>query len=183
MQVYRKNTWLGSLFIYGFLAAVSLVFYPYGQAQADIGGVGSPYDTGEVEVKYSPAIEASQDNPKAQEYSVTKTAYAEQPAAQDSQVDNDPVMIIRFNKKNVYYRKELKKVVDTVSGVRPEAVYAVQSVIPDNNKRYGSDIESTENLKGVVRELSRAGVPIEKIKTNVTYSDSVRTQEIRIFIQ
>lgn len=183
MRVCRKNLRSGSLSIYALLAAMSMIVCPYSQAKADIGGVGSPYDTGEIEVNNSPSVAESQaGNQKAQGYDVVKTAYYEETQAGNPQIADDPVMIIRFNKKNVYYRNELKKVVDTVSGVRPEAVYAVQSIIPEN-KRYDSDMEGTENLKGVVRALSKVGVPVERIKTNVTYSDGVKTQEIRIFIQ
>lgn len=94
------------------------------------------------------------------------------------------VMIIRFNQKNVYFQNSLKKVVDRVSEVKPEAVYEIQSVIPSVavNGR-GNDREYAMNLHRVISEFNTLGVPMGRINIDISDSPDVREHEIRILIR
>lgn len=96
----------------------------------------------------------------------------------------DAVMIIRFNQKNVYFQDSLKKMVEVVSSVKPDAEYYIQSVIPADKEDIGYKYKIyNQNLRLVVAGLNQLGIPIERVKVDITDSDSISDHEIRIFIK
>ncbi len=102
----------------------------------------------------------------------------------DSVSPTDAVMIIRFNQQNVYFQDALKKMVEVVSSVKPDAEYDIQSVIPANNENIGDKYKLyNQNLRLVVAGLNQLGVPIERVKIDITDSSVISDHEIRIFIR
>ncbi|MEZ5691645.1 MAG: hypothetical protein R3D71_08275 [Rickettsiales bacterium] len=96
----------------------------------------------------------------------------------------DAIMIVRFNKRRVYFQTALKKVVDMVAGVKPDAVYNIQSVIPIDEDDVGVKYRRYNyNLRLVVGELNRMGVSIDRINIDIMKSNNVTHQELRIFIK
>lgn len=95
---------------------------------------------------------------------------------------NDAVMVIRFNQKYVYFENALKKVVDKVYAIKPNAAYEIQSVVPNessdtNAKKY------LENLRAVVAEFNRLGISKDRISIRTDATDLVKSQEVNIFVR
>ncbi|MEQ1705726.1 MAG: hypothetical protein ABL867_07125 [Rickettsiales bacterium] len=113
-------------------------------------------------------------------YSVVKAEGRTNITSSPSQ--KDAVLIIRFNQKYVYFENALKKVVDKVYGIKPNAGYEIQSVIPND----GNDANAKkylENLRSVVAEFNRLGIPKERISIRTDTTDLVQSQEINIFVR
>lgn len=113
-------------------------------------------------------------------YSVVKAESRTSITSSPSQ--KDAVLIIRFNQKYVYFENALKKVVDKVYGIKPNAGYEIQSVIPND----GNDANAKkylENLRSVVAEFNRLGIPKERISIRTDTTDLVQSQEINIFVR
>ncbi len=95
-----------------------------------------------------------------------------------------PVLVIRFNQKNVYFENALKTVVDSVARGKIDASYAVESVTPMNETQDGrADSVHAANLLAVVSKLNKLGVDANKIGVKESKSDAVTSQEISIFVQ
>ncbi|MEK6745527.1 MAG: hypothetical protein AABY33_00645 [Pseudomonadota bacterium] len=94
----------------------------------------------------------------------------------------DAVLVIRFNQKYVYFENALKKVIDKVYGIKPNAGYEIQSVIP-NDGNDGNAKKYLENLRNVVAEFNRLGIPKERISIRTDVTDLVQSQEINIFVR
>ncbi len=113
-------------------------------------------------------------------YSVVKAESRANITSSPSQ--KDAVLVIRFNQKYVYFENALKKVIDKVYGIKPNAGYEIQSVIPND----GNDANAKkylENLRNVVAEFNRLGIPKERISIRTDVTDLVQSQEINIFVR
>jgi hypothetical protein len=102
--------------------------------------------------------------------------------ARSSTSSKDAVMVIRFNQKYVYFENALKKVVDKVYAIKPNAAYEIQSVVPaesseTNAKKY------LENLRAVVAEFNRLGVSKDRISIRTDTTNLVNSQEVNIFVR
>ncbi len=97
---------------------------------------------------------------------------------------SEPVMIIRFNQKNVYFQNALRKVIGKVDDAKPASSYELQSVVPSGSTRNpGNDKDFDENLRSVVNVMTRLGVPVSNITFSTITSDSVQNQEIKIIVR
>ena len=111
-------------------------------------------------------------------------SFTEDFSAEEYVSPKDAVMIIRFNQPNVYFQDSLKKMVSTVSNIKPDAAYDIQSVIPSNREDIGDKYKNyNQNLRLVMAELNSLGIPIERVKIDIVDSASVNNHEIRIFIR
>jgi thioredoxin-related protein len=90
----------------------------------------------------------------------------------------DAVMIIRFNQKYVYFENSLKKVIDKVSAVKPDAKYELQSVVPNDR----NDDKYLANLRNVVGVFEKSGVTRDRLAISNVASDLSGNQEINIFV-
>lgn len=109
-------------------------------------------------------------------------AQAENARSSAPSSQNDAVMVIRFNQKYVYFENALKKVVDKVYAIKPNAAYEIQSVVPNessdtNAKKY------LENLRAVVAEFNRLGISKDRISIRTDATDLVKSQEVNIFVR
>ncbi len=113
------------------------------------------------------------------------TAHAEPTDRHIANHAKTPVLVIRFNQKNVYFEKALRTVVDSVSDTKVYAYYEVESVTP--NSAEGDDdhanAAASANLRVVVAKLRELGVPSDRIGVREAKSDSVTSQEISVFVQ
>jgi hypothetical protein len=95
---------------------------------------------------------------------------------------DDAVMIIRFNQQYVYFDNPLRKVVSKVSTTRPNARYELESVIPRGNNGYENE-KYNQNLQNVVNVLAKYGVTGDRVSSRVIVSDSLKSQQINIFVR
>lgn len=94
----------------------------------------------------------------------------------------DAVMIIRFNQKYVYFENALKKVVDRVSAVKPNALYEIQSLVPNDSSDANSR-QYLDNLRSVIASLNHLGISKDRISVRTDVTDIVQSQEVNIFIR
>jgi|GEM_PF-4646256 len=102
-------------------------------------------------------------------------------------IDADtPILVIRFNQQHVYYQEPLKQVVSEVRGVRGDAIYEVRSILPSAMQQSEDEQAAKKaetRLLLVLAELKKLGVAQDKVSADTTYSDDVKTQEIKIFVK
>ncbi len=182
------------------IAALILSLFPVGAALADIGGVGSPvsnsqqpaampFDQGDDAGSPDDILGITDNNPdsKAATMSMGRDITASQDykkaiaATRSGGNPSDAVMVIRFNQQYVYYENPLKKVISKVDGTRPQATYELQSVIPSKASRYDSD-KYERNVQNVIGIFGRNGVASNRVSAKTIVSDSVKNQEINIFV-
>lgn len=94
----------------------------------------------------------------------------------------DAVLVIRFNQKHVYFENALKKVVDKVSAIKPNASYEIQSIVPDDSGDTNAR-QYLENLRGVVAAFNQLGISKGRISVRTDVTDIVKSQEINIFVR
>lgn len=181
--------------VLGMVTVLLLSVYPFAVVRAEIGGIGSPLQPISSEAKpisteeiyYGTPISETLPNESstsseatfksamnAQKDKFSETAHASQP--------KDAVMIIRFNQKFVYFENPLRKVVDKVTNIKPEARYELQSVIP-SEKNSANAGKHEANLQNVITALGRFGVSSDRVTSSTIVSDSVKNQEINIFVR
>ncbi len=191
------------------LALVPALFLSVAPAFADLGGIGSPVQ-GEAPAQADDADNIAQAQAQAQAQADAEAAASneqykkaiaairsgEAPAdspdylgqdskSQDASGATNPagaVMIIRYNQQYVYYDNPLRKVVYKVAATKPEARYDLESVIPRDSKAFETD-KYSQNLQNVVNVLAKYGVSGNRVSTRVIPSDSVKYQEINIFVR
>ncbi len=94
-----------------------------------------------------------------------------------------PILIVRFSQKNVYFANALKTVVDAVNKTNAKASYAVESITPGNVRQNEyTTAQFTKNLKAVVAELNKLGVPVGNISVKESKSTAISSQEIHLFV-
>ena len=103
---------------------------------------------------------------------------------EDVQKMVSPALIVRFSNSEVNFMDSLKKLVDAVSVKKPDASYYVQSVIPESAGTVGDSYRNyNKNLRALVGGLNELGVPMEKIKIDITNSSTISDHEMRIFVR
>lgn len=183
------------------LAAMILSLSPLGAAWADLGGVGSPVQNNVQQPAIEPndqgddsgaggnILGISDNRPDSKTAAMTMgrdvTASENYRKAidytQSAGSQNDAVMVIRFNQQYVYYENPLRKVISKVDTTRPEATYELQSVVPSKASRYDSD-KYEQNVQNVIGIFGRNGVASNRVFAKTVVSDSVKNQEINIFV-
>jgi len=92
-----------------------------------------------------------------------------------------PLLIIRFNQPHVYFQEPLKKVVAEVNYAKSDANYEIQSVLPISAQNSSS--QNSDKALLVTAELNKLGVSTSRISSNISYSNDVINQEIRVFVK
>lgn len=138
------------------LATISLGLTAF-SAQADIGGVGAPYQA------KPPQAEASQQ----------AAAQTAAPAAQ-AMTQPKPLIRINFTQNYLNYERAIMQGVTAAEQAKPGIVYQVVSYVPpvgdDRAKAERMSEAARENLQGVVQAIRAQGVPDSRILvTAVTY--------------
>jgi len=134
--------------------------------------------------EYSKVIADARSNGDASSDSYTNVAHSSNMSSDPAAATNSDgaVMIIRFNQKYVYYDNPLRKVVSKVSATRPNARYELESVVPRGNNGYDNE-KYVQNLQNVVNVLAKYGVSGDMVSSRVIVSDSLKNQEINIFVR
>lgn len=163
------------------LAALMLSFFSFSVTHAEIGAVSSPAQPDTI--AGNAASDAMQNDVNTDRYD--PALYNELMAKNKSAVNSDgAIMIIRFNQKNVYFQNPLKMVVYRIAKEKPDARYELRSIIPEGSaKRSVNGKEYGENLGSVIAVLNKFGVSTDRISVDTVVSDSIKDQEINIFVR
>lgn len=92
-----------------------------------------------------------------------------------------PLMVIRFNKKNVAYEQALYKAVKAALDKRPNTVFEVVAVSPANAK--SGEFEAAKNADAVRNSLTAMGLPDSRIYSSKTKSASIQTTEVHLYLK
>lgn len=92
-----------------------------------------------------------------------------------------PLMVIRFNKKNVAYEQALYKAVKAALDKRPNTVFEVVAVSPANAK--SGEFEAAKNADAVRNSLTAMGLPDNRIYSSKTKSASIQTTEVHLYLK
>ena len=101
---------------------------------------------------------------------------------------SDPVLVIDFAQKHVYFDRQLQQVLTKVEAGQAGANYDVVSHIPAEdgsgklqigrlNESYGA------NLTEVVSKMQAFGIPMGRIHTSIEPSNQVTTQQVSIAVR
>ncbi|MGN1078857.1 MAG: hypothetical protein ACI4TE_01655, partial [Alphaproteobacteria bacterium] len=92
-----------------------------------------------------------------------------------------PLMVIRFNKKNVAYEQSLYKAVKAALDKRPNTGFEIVAVSPANAK--SGEAEAAKNADAVHTSLISMGLPEDRIYSSKTKSASIQTTEVHLYLK
>ena len=97
-----------------------------------------------------------------------------------------PLVIIRFDRKNVDYQQALYTAVNRTLSRSPAAAFDLVAVTPSG----GSSAQLSKNsysaqhsAEEVLRALADMGLPAERIKLSAMSSDEALTNEVHIYLR
>lgn len=92
-----------------------------------------------------------------------------------------PLMIIRFNKKNVAYEQSLYKAVKAALDKRPRTSFEIVAVSPKNTK--SGEIEAIKNAEAIRTSLISMGLPENRIYLSKSDNASIQTTEVHLYLK
>jgi len=98
----------------------------------------------------------------------------------------DAVMIIRFNKEMVNYKKPLQKVIGSTLNVKSDAFFDIVSIVPETNSSRVNRRNKTQSAfysNNVVDVLRESGIGPDNIRITFQDSDLVKNSEVHIFVR
>jgi hypothetical protein len=97
-----------------------------------------------------------------------------------------PLVVIRFDRRDVPYEAALYTAVSRALERRPSAVFDLVAVSPNG----GSDAETAHNAdeaqrdaERVMRTLSKMGLPADRVTLSAMFSTGISDNEVRIFVR
>ena len=117
--------------------------------------------------------------------SVTNTAFPMAMTAADmpeaSLSGRRPLMIIRFNKKNVAYKQPLYQTIKATLKKQPDAKFEIVSVTPENSEK--DEQEAAKNAKIIRETMMMTGISEDRIFLTKTKNPTVKTPEVRLYLK
>ncbi|MGH6980404.1 MAG: hypothetical protein ACREFC_04285 [Stellaceae bacterium] len=114
----------------------------------------------------------------------THSAYAS--ATPVSVRDRRPLVTIRFDKADVPYEQALYTAVSRALERRPSAVFDLVAVSPSLGSSAQVSINADQakrNAEGVMRALSKMGLPADRVALSSMTSGNVRDSEVQIYVR
>jgi hypothetical protein len=91
-----------------------------------------------------------------------------------------PLLIVRFNKPDVYYKTPLQLVVDKAVSIKPAARFEVVSLVPVTEGQETARMIAEHNGKKIVQAITASGVSAERIAMKVQEDRRVSANEVHI---
>lgn len=126
----------------------------------------------------------SAHQPTALAGSGTHSAYAA--ATPVSVRDRRPLVTIRFDKPDVPYEQALYTAVSRALERRPSAIFDLVAVSPSVGSSAQVSINADQakrNAEGVMRALSKMGLPADRVALSSMTSGNVRDSEVQIYVR
>ena len=92
-----------------------------------------------------------------------------------------PLMVIRFNKKDVAYEQSLYKAAKAALDKRPSTGFEIVAVSPANSK-YG-ELEAAKHADAVRSSLISMGLPESRIFLSKIKNPSIQTTEVHLYLR
>lgn len=90
-----------------------------------------------------------------------------------------PIMIIRFNKADVYYKAPLKKIIGKALSMKPTVAFNVVSLIPETQDTQATPI-AEHNGKKIAEAIAASGVDKERITLVLQQSSDIQFNEVHV---
>ncbi|MAG23835.1 MAG: hypothetical protein CMM09_07200, partial [Rhodospirillaceae bacterium] len=103
-----------------------------------------------------------------------------------SPTNRRPLVVIRFDRKNVNYQQALYTAVNRAISRRPDAAFDLVAVTPSGGSPTQLSINSNSarrSAEEVLRALSDMGLPAERVKLSAMSSGEAQTNEVRIYLR
>ena len=118
------------------------------------------------------------------EESITSTALEED--VPFSPTNRRPLVVIRFDRKDVNYQQALYTAVNRAISRQPDAAFDLVAVTPSGGSPTQLSINSNSarrSAEEVLRALSDMGLPAERVKLSAMSSGEAQTNEVRIYLR
>ena len=92
-----------------------------------------------------------------------------------------PLMIIRFNKKNVAYKQPLYQTIKATLKKQPDAKFEIVSVTPENSVK--DEQAAAKNAKIIRETMMMTGISEDRIFLTKTKNPTVKTPEVRLYLK
>ena len=117
--------------------------------------------------------------------SVVSPAYSMQAHAASPQALNKPVMIIRFNKRNVFYDRPLYNIVRKAMKAKSDVVFNVVSYVPasPNPALYQRFMnQASTHMRELGNSLAKMGVERNRVRMFTEAHNGLQYDEIHIYV-
>lgn len=106
-------------------------------------------------------------------------------ASSNIAAENQPLVVIRFDRPNVAYQQPLYTAISRALERKPDATFTVMAVAPNAGTPAQVAIDtnaSRQNAEKVLRTLTNMGLPANRVSLSATTSPDVQNNEVRIFV-
>ena len=93
-----------------------------------------------------------------------------------------PVMVLRFNQRNVHYEKHLASIIRRAQQIKPDVKFDLVSILPATGDRDFWQRKSTAQVNQLMRSFANNGIAAQRIETSQKMA-AVSTDEIHIFVR
>jgi len=104
-----------------------------------------------------------------------------------SKVDSQqPLVVIRFDRKDVAYEKPLYNAVSRALDRRPQAAFDVVAVAPQSNQQAETSLNRAKvrrYAERVLRSLNEMGLPPNRVRLSATTSPNVQANQVQIYVR
>ncbi len=103
-----------------------------------------------------------------------------------SPTNKRPLVVIRFDRKNVDYQQALYTAVNRAISRQPNAVFDLVAVTPSGGSAARLSMNSNSarrSAEEVLRALSDMGLPAERVRLSAMSSGEASTNEVRIYLR
>lgn len=111
--------------------------------------------------------------------SLFAVAPAHQAHAKPAIESREPLVVIRFNQRSVYYDRQLYTAMSKALEVKPGVMFDVVALSPAN----GDARSAKERAGQVISSMNKIGMPLERITLKTADDNSIGWQEVRIYVR
>ncbi|MFN7038458.1 MAG: hypothetical protein ACK4OM_02680 [Alphaproteobacteria bacterium] len=91
-----------------------------------------------------------------------------------------PVMVIRYNKPQVYYDKPLEMLAKQAMSLKSEPSFTIETISAPNTSK---KVDLYSEVQNIVNKLVEQNIKIEKIFITETADQNLMQNEIHIFVE
>ena len=97
-----------------------------------------------------------------------------------------PLVVIRFDRKNVKYEQPLYNAISRALQRRPNAMFDLVAVAPNEGSTARATLAASASKKhaeSVLRSLSDMGLPLERVRLSALTSNNAQTNEVHLYVR
>lgn len=97
-----------------------------------------------------------------------------------------PLVVIRFNQRNVYYQRPLYSAIVRALQVKPTVAFEIVSMIPQTgDSEVDQKIEKTSmtNVRRVFMDMVNMGIPESRLNVSREDRKGLATNEVHVFVK